>query len=71
MEKKTNQKNTSDEDEDDEDSDGEAFNELFPKLMEMRSRGASMDLEGRRKMAEKVRVLKFYRWQFFLVFMRF
>ncbi|VDK37643.1 unnamed protein product [Taenia asiatica] len=58
MEKKANQKNNSDED--DDDSDGEVFNELFPKLMEMRSRGASMDLEGRRKMAEKMTV-RFWR----------
>ncbi|KAL5969235.1 Alpha and gamma-adaptin-binding protein p34 [Taenia solium] len=58
VEKKANQKNNSDED--DEDSDGEVFNELFPKLMEMRSRGASMDLEGRRKMAEKMTV-RFWR----------
>ncbi|KAL5108161.1 Alpha and gamma-adaptin-binding protein p34 [Taenia crassiceps] len=57
VEKKANQKDKSDGDEDDEDSDGKVFNELFPKLMEMRSRGASMDLEGRRKMAEKPSLL--------------
>nr|CDS22903.1 alpha and gamma adaptin binding protein [Echinococcus granulosus] len=60
VEKSVNQKGDSDEGEGDDDSDGEVFNELFPKLMEMRCKGASMDLEGRRKMAEKMTV-RFWR----------
>ncbi|VDM24621.1 unnamed protein product [Hydatigera taeniaeformis] len=57
-EKKANQKDAFNGDEDETKIDSEMFNELFPKLVEMRTRCTSMDLEGRRKMAERVRVLK-------------
>ena len=40
-----------------DDSDDAIFNELFPELMEMRSKAAGMGFEERRKMAEKVGIL--------------
>ncbi|VDO03176.1 unnamed protein product [Rodentolepis nana] len=39
-----------------EEFDDEAFNELFPKLMEARSKAASLDFDKRRKMAERMAV---------------
>ena len=40
-----------------EEIDVESFDELFPKLMEMRSKAAFLDHKGRQKLAEKVRSL--------------
>lgn len=42
------------EESEDEEFDDEAFSELFPKLMEMRSKTLGLDFEKRRRMAEKV-----------------
>ncbi|KAM7541941.1 hypothetical protein Aperf_G00000001670 [Anoplocephala perfoliata] len=44
----------------DEEFDDEAFIELFPKLMEMRSKAVGLDFDKRRKMAEKLTV-RFWR----------
>ena len=38
--------------------DAESFDELFPKLMEMRSKAAFLDRKSRQKLAEKVSYLK-------------
>ncbi|VUZ57041.1 unnamed protein product [Hymenolepis diminuta] len=40
----------------DEEFDDKAFSELFPKLMEVRSKASCLDLDKRRKMAEKERI---------------
>nr|CDS26016.2 alpha and gamma adaptin binding protein [Hymenolepis microstoma] len=41
---------------DNEEFDDEAFSELFPKLIEARSKAASLDFDKRRKMAERMTV---------------
>lgn len=53
----------------DEEFDDEAFSELFPKLMEVRSKASCLDVDKRRKMAEKVILVLLF--IYFLTFAKF